>query len=67
MKLLYLTYHFEFSDQIEKILDAHEIENFVRYAFVEGKDRDGRHYGTKVFPGQSSVVQARSAMRRLTL
>jgi len=58
MKLLHLTYHFEFSDQIEKILDAHDIRNYVRYARVAGKDRDGRHDGTKVFPGHSSVVQA---------
>jgi hypothetical protein len=58
MKLLHLTYHFEFSDRIEKILDSHEIENYARYPFVEAKDRDGRHYGTKVFPGHSSVIQA---------
>ena len=58
MKLLHLTYHFEFSDRIEKILDAREIQNYVRYTSVEAKDRDGRQYGTKVFPGHSTVVQA---------
>jgi hypothetical protein len=39
MKLLHLTYHFEFSDQIEKILAAHDIRNYVRYARVAGKGK----------------------------
>jgi hypothetical protein len=58
LKLVQIYYHFEFSDTIEAILDDCEIDHFVRYALVEGKDRDGKHYGSKVFPGNSSVVQA---------
>lgn len=58
MKLLHLTYHFEFSDRIEKVLVAHDIKNYVRLPFVESRGCDGRHNGTKVFPGHSSVVQA---------
>ena len=58
MKLIQIHYHFEFSDAIEAILDRCDTPNFVRYAMVEAKDRDGKHYGSKVFPGSSSVVQA---------
>ncbi len=58
MKLLHITFHFEYADEIEKILDKNEIENFVRYSMCEGRDRDGKHYGTQVYPGSTTVVQA---------
>lgn len=58
MKLVQISYHFEFADAVEAILDDLEIANFVRHARVESKDRDGKHYGTKVFPGSGSLVQA---------
>lgn len=58
MKFMHITFHFEYSDNIEEILDRHEIENFVRYPMCEGRDLDGKHYGTQVFPGSTSVVQA---------
>lgn len=58
MKLVMITYRFEFAERIEAILDAHEIGNFVRLPMVEGADADGKHYGTQVFPGNESLVQA---------
>lgn len=58
MKFMHITFHFEYSDNIEQILDRHEIENFVRYPMREGRDRDGKHYGTQVYPGSTTVVQA---------
>jgi hypothetical protein len=58
VKFLHITYHFEFSDRIEALLDRHDIQDYVRYAMVQGKDRDGKHYGTKVYPGSAEVVQA---------
>jgi hypothetical protein len=58
MKFLHITYHFEFSDRIEALLERHAIPNFVRYPMVQGKDSDGKHYGTKVYPGKAEVVQA---------
>ena len=58
MKFMHITFHFEYSDNIEQILDRHEIENFVRYPMREGCDRDGKHYGTQVYPGSTTVVQA---------
>ena len=58
MKLIHIHYHFEFTESIEAILSECDIQNFVRYPMVHGKDRDGRHYGSKVYPGSSAVVQA---------
>jgi hypothetical protein len=58
LKLVQIHYHFEFSESVEKILEQREVGNFVRYPMVAGKDRDGKHDGSKVYPGRSSVVQA---------
>jgi hypothetical protein len=58
MKLLHVTFHFEYADAIELILDRHEITEYVRYPMVEGRDCEGKHSGTQVFPGSVSVVQA---------
>ena len=58
MKFLHITFHFEYSEDIEAILDKHDISDFVRVPMVEAKDRDGKHYGNQVYPGNSSIVQA---------
>ncbi|MFO7932069.1 MAG: hypothetical protein R6U97_11760 [Desulfosalsimonas sp.] len=65
MKFMHITFHFEYADKIEQILDRHEIENFVRYPMLEGKDAEGKHYGTQVFPGSTTVVQAQVPEDRL--
>jgi hypothetical protein len=58
MKFLHLTYHFEYAEAIEDIMDQHDIENFTRYSMMEGRDSEGKHFGTQVYPGNVSVVQA---------
>jgi hypothetical protein len=58
LKFLHITYHFEFSDPIEALLDQQDIQDYVCYAMVQGKDRDGKHYDTKVYPGSAEVAQA---------
>lgn len=58
MKLLHLSFHFEYADIIERILDQHEVSEYARYSMVEGKDRNGKHFGTQVFPGNVTVIQA---------
>lgn len=58
LKLIHIHYHFEFSEAIEAILSDRDIQNFVRYPMVHGRDADGKHFGSKVFPGSSAVVQA---------
>lgn len=58
MKLVHITFHFEFAEAVEEILDEAGVPNYVRYPMVEGKDAEGKHYGTKVYPGSTTVVQA---------
>ncbi len=58
MKFLHLTFHFEYGESIEAILDQNEIRDYVRLPMMEGRDFEGKHYGTQVFPGSTSVVQA---------
>ena len=58
MKLLHLTFHFEYGDIITAILDCHDINDYVRHSMVEGKDCDGKHFGTQVFPGSVTAIQA---------
>lgn len=57
-KLIQIHVHFEYTEAIESMLDRHEITEAVRYPMMEGRDRDGKHYGTQVFPGNVTVVQA---------
>ncbi len=59
MKFLHITYHFEYTPQIEEILEENDLTHYVRYSMIEGKDDEGRHFGTQVHPGNVSVVQAR--------
>ncbi len=58
MKLVHITFHFEYADAIERIVDRHGVEDFVRYPMVDSKDVEGKHYGTQVFPGNAAVIQA---------
>jgi hypothetical protein len=58
MKFVQITYHFEYADTLEDILDDHAIRDYARYSMIEGKDRDGKHFGSQVHPGNVSVIQA---------
>jgi hypothetical protein len=58
MKFLHLTFHFEYEEPIEAIFDEHEIKDYVRYSMMDGKDSDGKHFGTQVHPGNTTVIQA---------
>ncbi len=58
MKLVAITFHFEYTEAIEDILDRHGIADYVRFRMMEGKDAEGKHFGSQVFPGNSSVVHA---------
>lgn len=58
MKLVQIHVHFEYTDVIDDLLDRHDIAEYVRYPMMEGRDRDGKHYGTQVFPGNFTIVQA---------
>ncbi len=58
MKLVHMTFRFEYTDRINKLLDSQEISDYVQYPMVQGKGIDGKHMGTKIFPGNFSVIQA---------
>ncbi len=58
MKLVHITFRFEYVDHVERILDDSGVEDYVRYPMVEGKDQDGKHFGSQVFPGSVTVCQA---------
>ena len=58
MKLVAITFHFEYTEAIAEILDRSGIVDYVRFPMIEGKDVEGKHFGSQVFPGNSSVVHA---------
>ncbi|MDY6822902.1 MAG: hypothetical protein SWH68_03770 [Thermodesulfobacteriota bacterium] len=58
MKLMQISFHFEFTDRIEAILDSNDIQHYVRYSMIQGKDSDGKHFGNQIYPGSITVIQA---------
>jgi hypothetical protein len=58
VKLVHITYRFEFTAAVESILDRNGIADFVRSPMIDSRDRDGKHFGSKIFPGNGAVVQA---------
>ncbi len=58
IKLVHITFPFEYAGPIERLLDRHAIDEYVRYPMVDGKDKLGKHFGTQVFPGNAAVVVA---------
>ncbi len=65
MKLVAIAFHFEYTQAIEGILDRHGLADYVRFPMIEGKDIEGKHFGSQVFPGNSSVVHAQVPEERL--
>lgn len=57
MKLVQISVHFEYTDYIERFLDRCAAVDYVRYPMQEGKDMDGKHFGSQVFPGSFTVYQ----------
>jgi hypothetical protein len=58
MKFVHISFAFEYLEEIEALLDRHDIRNYVRYPRVHGRDPRGKHFGSQVFPGNFTVVQA---------
>jgi hypothetical protein len=65
VKLVQVSFHFEYTDEIEQILDRHHLEHWVRHQRIEGRDVEGKHSGTQAFPGNISVVETRVDDERL--
>jgi hypothetical protein len=58
LKLVHISFPFEYAGAIERLLDRHPIASYVRYPLVDSKDEDGKHFGSQVFPGNAAVVVA---------
>lgn len=58
MKFVQVTVHFEYSDDIERFLDRYKVVDYVRFTMTDGKDQEGKHFGSQVFPGNFSLYQA---------
>jgi len=58
MKLLHLTFQYQYTDQIERIFDDLDVHDYVRYPRVAGRDSDGKHDNSQTFPGNMTAVHA---------
>jgi hypothetical protein len=58
MKLVQISVHFEYTDRIDELLEAGGIRDYVRFPMVDGRDLEGRHFGSQVFPGNFTVFHA---------
>lgn len=58
MKLVQIHVHFEYTAIIDALLDRHGVRESVQYPMMEGRDRDGKHFGSQIYPGNFTVVQA---------
>lgn len=58
MKLVHISFRFEYTEDVDLILQENQVADFVLYPMIQGKGQDGKHFGTQVFPGNFSVVQA---------
>jgi hypothetical protein len=58
MKLVQMTFGFEFVEQIESILDRLGLQQYVRIPMVAGRDISGKHDGSQVYPGNVTLIIA---------
>ena len=58
MKLVQVSFHFEYADSIDRIVESRGVKHYVRHPRIAGYDREGKHDGSQVFPGNTAVVQA---------
>lgn len=65
MKFVQISVYFEYSDVIEAMLDRHQVADYIRYSMADGKDPDGKHFGSQVFPGHFTVYHAQVSSQNL--
>ncbi|MGM0578056.1 MAG: PG0541 family transporter-associated protein [Myxococcota bacterium] len=58
MKLVQVTFQFQYAEAVEEILDARGVDRWVRIPMIHGRDRDGKHQGSQAFPGNVTLVEA---------
>ena len=60
MKLLHITFQNQYTDTIAGILSRHELCEYTVHIRTEGHDRDGKHNGSKAFPGHLAVIHVQT-------
>lgn len=65
MKFVQISVYFEYSDIIEAILDRHDVVDYIRYTMTDGKNFEGKHFGSQVFPGNFTVYHAEVSSENL--
>lgn len=58
MKLLHVTFQFQYADAVEAIVSERGVKDFVHHPRVSGRDRDGAHDGSQAFPGHMASIEA---------
>ena len=59
MKLVIVSVHFEYTDTIEAIVDAHDVAHYFVYPRIDGRDSEGFHEGSQVHPGNLAALHIR--------
>jgi hypothetical protein len=65
VKLVHVTFQFQYAEEIEALLATHGVVDLVRHPRIAGRDRDGRHDGSQAFPGHMAAIQALVPERRV--
>lgn len=65
MKFVQVSVYFEYSEAIEALLDRHQVVDYIRHTMVDGKDAEGKHFGSQVFPGSFVVYHAQVSSQQI--
>ncbi len=55
MKLLMIMVDSNHREDVEKILDAHDVPGYTELPNVLGKGKSGRKFGSRAFPGSNNL------------
>lgn len=59
MKLVMVSVHFEYTNVIEEIIEHHPVTHYLVYPRIEGRDSEGFHEGSQVYPGNLAALHLR--------
>jgi len=55
MKLLMIMVDSNHKEEVERILDAHDVPGYTELPNVLGKGKSGRKFGSRAFPGSNTL------------
>ena len=61
MKLVMVSVHFEYTDVIEQMIDRHPVPHYLVHPHIEGRDSEGFHEGSQIYPGNLAALHLRMA------